>query len=141
MPARFFAPAPIGSLLKTGAKPSRKPATERKGRERDPAHLDAIRQLPCLACGADIGCEAAHIRMGHKGGMGLRPDDPMAIPLCSACHRDQHATSEQKYWDARNIDPVKVANSLHRLSGQNEAMRQVVNLYRAAAVIGGRKEA
>jgi hypothetical protein len=60
------------------------------GRIEDPAHLAAVRALPCLAC--EIGgttqttqTEAHHIRDGQ--GMGQKAGDHEAIPLCAHCHR------------------------------------------------------
>lgn len=38
--------------------------------------------------------EAAHIRVGTDGGMGVKPGDNWAIPLCSFHHAEQHRMGE-----------------------------------------------
>lgn len=134
MAFRFTAPAAPGALWKAPAKRG-KPMMGRSPRERDPQHLDAIRECPCLACGADFGCEAAHIRMDHRGGMGRKPDDHLTIPMCGTCHRDQHSGSEAQFWSALNIDPLAAARALHKASPDEQYMRSVVLLFRASAIV------
>ena len=134
MAFRFTVPAAPGALWKAPAKRG-KPTMGRAPRERDPQHLDAIRQCPCLACGSDTGCEAAHIRMGMRGGTGRKPSDAECVPLCSSCHRDQHSDSEAQFWSALNIDPLAVARALHKASPDEQYMRSVVLLFRAAAIV------
>ena len=58
-------------------------------RIRDEAYLAYIRTLPCEACGLPDGSDAAHIRVGHEGGMGLRPPDNLVLALCRKCHAVQ----------------------------------------------------
>lgn len=81
--------------------------TQRHPRKEWPAHLAYIRELSCLACGDNTSTEAAHIRMGceeigkRQTGKGEKPDDIYTVPLCGKCHREQHQTSEEKYWQSR----------------------------------------
>jgi hypothetical protein len=125
--------APVGSLLKADRPRERraKPAT-RPARERNEGHLEAIRQLPCLSCQADPCGEAAHVRMTDRAagkvnpGLGAKPDDRFALPLCHTCHMEQHRGSEIAFWRARGIDPLRVAATLHKLSPNTEAMRAAV---------------
>jgi hypothetical protein len=56
-------------------------------------------------------------------GLGRRPDDRHAVPLCHTCHMDQHAIGELSFWEAVGIAPLTVAASLYRLSPNIEAMR------------------
>lgn len=85
-----------------------------------PAYLKWIRTLPCLACGNDTGTEAAHIRytdrsvMKHNPGIGQKPADYFAVPLCSKCHRDQHDFGdEEMWWEEMGKDPIKTALALY----------------------------
>jgi hypothetical protein len=129
--------APIGSLLKgSNPKPKRKADMGRAPRQRDEAHLAAIRLLPCLvpSCGLEP-CEAAHVRMSRPGkpnaGVGAKPDDCHVVPLCRDHHREQHAGSEEAFWAAHDIDPLNIAAALYRLSPDQEAMRAVVKTVHA----------
>lgn len=135
--------APYGSLLKPDRPKKPKKVARllgREPRERDAAHLEAVRQCPCLTCGADHGCEAAHVRMSVQGrvnpGMQQKADDRETVPLCSACHRQQHAGSEADYWNARKIDPLKVAAALAKFSPEVEPMRAVISAVRAIVALG-----
>jgi hypothetical protein len=94
---------------------------ERKpGRLRDRAHLDWIKTLPCLACGCRPPCDPAHLRFNeghpiHKGAMGSRPPDDLAVPLCRADH-DREEDGKLTFWAKcmeRGIsDPIGVAERL-----------------------------
>lgn len=130
-----------GSLLKRPRPARAKPLQlGRKPREHDTAHLEALRQCPCVACALDSGCEAAHIRMSRPGkpnaGMAARPDDRHAVPLCSGCHREQHQGAEADFWERVGMDPLKVAEALYRMTPNVDAMRCTAFV---AHVIGGTK--
>ena len=72
--------------------PKNKPLRNRK-------YLDSFRDAPCCGCGARDGTVVpAHIRHGHGGGMGLKPDDSYALPLCRGCHDLQHRLGEPAFW-------------------------------------------
>lgn len=124
MAARVAPPAPIGSLFKQPHK-----AAVRKPRERDAGHLAAIRQCQCLKCGRDRAGEAAHLRItsARHGkrltGIGEKPDDRWCLPLCHACHMEQHAIGEMTFW--AGLDPLRIAQSLWMVSPDIEAMRSV----------------
>lgn len=137
--ARVSPTAPLGSLFKTGAAPKRQAG--RAVKVSDATHLDAVRQCACLSCGAEHQTEAAHVRMsrgkGTGGGVGMRPSNALVVPLCSKCHRDQHSGSEAGFWAALNIDPIRAALALYQGSPDTELMRQIVMVFRAAAVVDG----
>jgi len=42
-------------------------------------HLAFVRQLPCVACGKAAPSEAAHVRTGTDGGVGVKPANRYAI--------------------------------------------------------------
>lgn len=106
--------------------------TQRRPRQVDADHLAFVRGLSCVICGNDISVEAAHIRAGdpraakRPTGMGERPDDAFALPLCGDCHRKQHHSGERWFWNFHGIDPVFVALALYRVSGDVEAGEQIV---------------
>jgi len=101
----------------------------------DPAYLAMVRELPCLCCGVEDYCECAHVRMqsaahGKRGGIGKKPADKWAVPLCSGCHRldndSQHAIGEIAFWDRVGINPLLVCQRLYSQRGDIPAMRAVI---------------
>ena len=69
-----------------------------------PQHLAWVRGFNCLIagkheCGGRV--EAHHVREGHTAGMGQKPPDYWAVPLCSKAHGEGHTigwqTFETKY--------------------------------------------
>lgn len=139
MSHRIFAPAAPGSLFKQAA-PVRKKKLDmgRKPRERDEAHCEAIRQCPCVKCLIDPAGEAAHIRMTRAGkpisGVGNKPDDKFTTSLCHEHHMEQHSIGEISFWADIGIDPIRLAETLYRLSPNIEAMRACVFAAHAIAV-------
>lgn len=125
-----FIAAP-GALLKAPT-PVRKVRQDmgRAPRQRDADHLEAIRQCPCVKCGMDPCGEAAHVRMTRTGkkisGIGNKPSDFFAVPLCRDCHGEQHRVGELSFWHNLEIDPLRLAETLYRLSPNIEAMRAAV---------------
>jgi len=126
MTATRIAPADRpGALFKAPRSVKQRRPIGRNPRLTDAEHLEAIRQCPCLRCGQDPCGEAAHVRMDSSTGLGLRPGDDRAVPLCHGCHMDQHAVGELSFWDAASMAPLTVAASLWRLSPNAEAMRAI----------------
>ena len=80
--------------------PRRRKAPKMGAREeqqiRCPSHMAWVRGHECLAL--DETCsdriEAAHVRTGTDGGMGVKPSDCYVVPLCSFHHRLQHSIGE-----------------------------------------------
>lgn len=68
-------------------------------------YLDFIHSLPCCVCRARPPSQAAHIRTGTGGGMGLKPHDKWTVPLCDTCHKIQHNIGEKSFW--KDVDFVK----------------------------------
>jgi len=67
----------------------------REKRFRCPSHLKWVRQHMCCVPGCDRRpIEAAHVRSGTGGGVGLKPDDIWVISLCRDHHTDQHWIGE-----------------------------------------------
>lgn len=104
--------------------------TPMKAKQPDPrrsrSHLGFIRGLPCCACGRGPRSEAAHIRAGTDGGMGIKPSDRYTLPLCPAHHREQHSKSEVTFWADLGVDPYGLAEELWRHSGNEDRGRRAV---------------
>jgi hypothetical protein len=52
------------------------------------AHIQRIKEMDCVLCGASGPCDAHHIREGQ--GMAQRASDFLAVPLCKDCHQGKH---------------------------------------------------
>jgi hypothetical protein len=82
---------------------------------RSDAHLRWIRGHNCSCMGSG-GCdgkiEAAHVRSGTDGGMGVKPSDRYAIPLCGGHHREQHQIGEAPFEARHKISMRKIADAL-----------------------------
>src|SRR5262245_13921145 len=94
------APRIAGTLARGNSKP---------GAHRRAQHLAFVRQLSCVACGKAAPPDAAHVRTGTDGGIGMKPSDRYTVPLCTACHAKQHRIGELSFWSALRIDPLNVA--------------------------------
>jgi hypothetical protein len=68
----------------------------------------------------------AHVRTGTDGGTGIKPGDRYAVPLCAACHAEQHRVGELAFWSTLRIDPVNVALRLWTISADVEAGERTV---------------
>jgi hypothetical protein len=101
-------------------------------------HLAFVRQLPCVTCGKAAPSDAAHVRTGTDGGIGRKPGDRYAVPLCTACHAKQHRVGELAFWSALRIDPLNVAWRLWTVSSDVEAGERIV--FRARQQINLAKE-
>jgi hypothetical protein len=73
--------------------------------------------MNCLGCGV-FGCDAHHLRVDFdKKGMGLRPGDEWAVPLCRTCHMKLHKFGDERtWWDLKGISPKEVALDLWKES-------------------------
>jgi hypothetical protein len=106
---------------------------QRQPRVEDAAFLSFVRRRPCCACGAPAPSQSAHIRMASEEhgkrstGLGERPDDKWATPLCSECHltgpQAQHRGSERAFWSRVGVDPFAVARRLYALYESKAAPR------------------
>lgn len=78
---------------------------------RDRKYLDSFNGHACWVCAAQDGTIVpAHIRHGFSGGMGLKPPDNLALPLCHDCHARQHDIGELDFWrrafpETENMSP------------------------------------
>ena len=105
----------------SGARGKPKPSLRKRVQ-----HLAFVRQLPCVTCGKAAPSEAAHVRAGTDGGVGMKPSDRYAIPLCTACHAEQHRVGELTFWAALRVDPLNVAFRLWTMSADIDAGERIV---------------
>lgn len=79
---------------------------KRSNRFRSQKHCNHIRSFCCCHCGAENPIEVAHIRLGSGAGMGQKPHDYWAVPLCKGCHINQHSVGERTFWKHKNHEAV-----------------------------------
>lgn len=84
-------------------------------------HLRWIRQHFCAVTGLDgHECkgrvEAHHVRKGTDGGVGRKPSDKWAVPLCVTAHEALHHQGQITFEKRWNIDLKEIAEGLARLS-------------------------
>lgn len=102
----------------------------RTPRERDPAYMGWVAQLPCAACLVrgtfKRGVHVAHLRTGslehgkRDTGGAEKPDDRWTLPLCPPHHTgdarrvsiSQHAMNELEFWAAHGINPFTLCIDL-----------------------------
>ena len=90
---------------------------KRETRFRSQRHLSHVRSHACVVCDAEAPIEAAHVRLGSDGGMGSKPSDFYAVPLCggaTGCHQRQHTVGERTFWQDK--DPQAIMGELIRTS-------------------------
>ena len=124
----------ISRIPRMVARSKPKPEFRRRGQ-----HLAFVKLLSCVACGKAAPSEAAHVRLGTDGGVGIKPSDRYSVSLCTSCHELQHRFSELRFWSVLRIDPLNVALRLWTVSGDLEAgertvfrARQHITLMKAA---------
>ena len=75
-------------------------------------HLRFVATQPCLICGRSPS-HAHHVRFAQSRGLSLKVSDEFTVPLCAIHHHHIHTTGkEREWWQERNIDPLKIANTL-----------------------------
>jgi hypothetical protein len=78
---------------------------KRSGRWRSQAHLSFVRSFHCsIADCHELPIQAAHVRLGSGAGMGQKPDDWRAVPLCKSHHDEQHSVGEETFWGDFDIE-------------------------------------
>lgn len=109
----------------------------RRPREKDGAHLAFLRKLPCVACGTRQNVEAAHLRTESRlhgkreTGMGEKPHDKWALPVCHTDHSKQHTMSETEFWISLGIDPFGLALALYAATGDEEVAEGIIQSHLA----------
>lgn len=97
-------------------------------RAHDEAFLARLRQLPCIypCCGVGLHTDAAHIRMASaiygatEAGVGAKPHDFWALPVCRHHHTLEHRIGTKRFWEKLDIDPHFVALRLYAIHQRTE---------------------
>lgn len=72
--------------------------TAPRTRVRSPAHRAWVRGHMCCVPGCTtMPIEAAHVRSGTDGGMGMKPGDDWVVSLCHDHHAEQHRIGETSF--------------------------------------------
>lgn len=104
---------------------------QKEPRERDRGYLNDLRSLQCILCLSTVAVEAAHIRYSEgkkfNPGVGQKPHDRFAIPLCHRCHWEQHSRGERLFWREVGLDPLRIASQLYERRGCPEAMLGLIH--------------
>jgi hypothetical protein len=109
---------------------------KRSDRWKSQSHLTHVRKHACVNCGSITNIQAAHVRMGSGAGIGRKPDDWRAVPLCGGspevegCHREQHRVGEPKFWglyeSLTGHDVEEVIDELIRTSPKRREIEEVM---------------
>jgi hypothetical protein len=106
---------------------------KRASRWKSQAHLGHVRKHACVNCGSVANIEAAHVRMGSGAGVGQKPDDFRAVPLCGGaqgCHAEQHRCGEPSFWrlyeGLNGHDVEEVIDELIRTSPRRAEIEAVI---------------
>lgn len=97
---------------------------------RSPKHLAFIRTLPCIIRGSVGDVEAAHIRSGSDGGMGMKPSDSYVVPLHFYEHKIQHDQGEKAFFGERLPHVISLSQSLYENTGNRQKCIELINLFR-----------
>ena len=93
------------------------------------AHKGWIRKRECAFVDAG-GCsgriEAAHVRLGTDGGMGIKPSDVYCWPACSHHHGEQHQIGEPAFAAKYGVDLVALATSYAKISPHWLRLREML---------------
>ena len=77
----------------------------------------AINHIPGHECSGRM--HAHHCREGANGGMGKKPDDSTAVPLCDLAHAEIHNTGWKSFEKKYGVDLSALAGKLWRLSSHS----------------------
>lgn len=97
---------------------------QKQPRLHDEGYLKWLRTCVCCVCGVFPPCDAAHIRSASLDhgkpptGLGEKPSDFWAVPLCRSHHMQQHAHgNELAWWKTKKKNPFEIAIYLYRKYG------------------------
>ena len=71
-------------------------------------YLIKLSEMKCCFCRMTPCGEAHHIRKGTNGGMGLKPSDCYAIPICRSCHILIHTKGEVTFYKQYRKTPQEM---------------------------------
>lgn len=86
---------------------------------RDPGHLKFITTLPCLICDQEPS-DPHHLKALTDGGMGIKPSDSFAVPLCRQHHSELHQKGERTFFNRKMADIRELTVDLYCDSDKRE---------------------
>lgn len=103
--------------------PTRRPKAKMGVRQpshiRSASHLAWVRKFSCSILGRHE-CSgkvvAHHVHEEADGGIGIKPSDSFAIPLCDGAHRQLHDIGETAFMVRFGVDLIALAANLWRTS-------------------------
>lgn len=99
-------------------------------------HLAWLRTLGC--CIADSACsgpiQAHHVRWGTGGGMGKKPANDFAVPLCAAHHAAGHQMGWRTFEAENVIDLLAMAGLYASMSPHLLGQDRAANARRGAVL-------
>lgn len=103
------------------------PKPTREKRIRSDAHLTWVRGFGCIVPGCDLRpIEAAHVRSGTGGGVGIKPGDDWVVSLCRDHHNHQHRVGEPAFETEFGIDMKQLAREFAAKSPHKAKLRPKV---------------
>lgn len=103
---------------------------QKKKRHRSKAHRRFVASLGCCVSKEKHQIQAAHIRAGTGGGMGLKPCDSWCVPLSIVEHHEQHRIGETAYWGDKLEAAKSFAQFLWKNSGDREICLQAIKSFK-----------
>lgn len=92
---------------------------------RDKKHLQFVSELPCLKCDSSP-CDPHHLKTMTDGGIGIKPSDSWAVPLCRAHHTELHNQGEKTFFVSKLAAARHLAVALYCANGnQGKALEAI----------------
>lgn len=99
---------------------NRRPRSDRRrpsDRHRSRPHLDFVKTLRCIVCGAYPPNDPHHLKFVQLRAMQLKSGDQWAVPMCRPHHEEvEDAGDERAWWESKGIDPIPLAIELWSMS-------------------------
>lgn len=95
-----------------------------------------IASLPCCVTGA-TDVQAAHIRRGTDGGMGMKPSDCYVVPLSCNQHAVQHEIGELKFWYPYGgfEKAIVLAKDLYSVTGDRNKALNILMRFKCGSIL------
>ncbi len=111
--------------------PRRKPlrsGIEREVKREWPRHRKWLRTFHCVTPDCDGSqIEVSHLRSAANAGVGIKPHDAFAVPMCSECHRYYHNIGHKAFERINMVDLFAMA-AMFRRQSPDRAMRESLAL-------------
>lgn len=97
---------------------------------RDKAHLQFVRELPCLVCDYPPPSDPHHLKSGTDGSMASKPSDSFVLPLCRTHHTELHNRGEKTFFNGQVGDARHLTVALYCDSGNHDKAIEAINEFR-----------